>query len=127
MSQLTTEGIEIVARPSFWPERSNPASGRWAFAYDVAITNRGSTPAQLVSRHWIITDGNGESEEVVGEGVVGHKPRLRPGERFEYRSWVLLRTPFGSMRGTYSLLRPDGASFEATIGEFALVLPHALN
>jgi ApaG protein len=127
MSSTTTEGIRITVKPEFWPERSQPESGHFAFMYTVEIANVGSTPAQLISRHWLITDANGKVEEVRGEGVVGKQPRLGPGERFEYTSWAMLRTPFGTMRGSYELVRPDGTRFEARIGEFALTQPHALN
>lgn len=127
MSSTTTEGIRITVKPAYWPERSQPESGHYAFMYTVEIFNAGQLPAQLKSRHWVITDANGRVEEVRGEGVVGKQPRLGPGERFEYTSWAMLRTPFGAMRGTYAMQRPDGEEFEARIGEFALTQPHALH
>lgn len=127
MSSTTTEGIRITVKPAYWPERSTPHAGNYAFMYTVEIANVGTEPAQLRSRHWLITDADGRVEEVRGEGVVGKQPRLGPGERFEYTSWAMLRTPFGSMRGSYSMERPGGARFEAQIGEFALTLPHALH
>jgi len=127
MSSTVTEGIQITVQPSFWPERSSPESGQFAFAYAVQIANVGTETAQLKSRHWIITDANGQVEEVRGQGVVGETPRLGPGERFEYRSWAMLKTPFGTMRGSYTFARPDGSTFEARIAEFALTLPNALN
>lgn len=127
MSSTTTEGIRITVTPSYWPERSAPESSHFAFMYKVEIANVGTQPAQLRSRHWVITDANGRVEEVRGEGVVGKQPRLAPGERFEYTSWAMLRTAFGSMRGSYFMVRPDGAEFEAQIGEFALTQPHALH
>ncbi len=127
MSQLVTEGIEVRVQPQHWPERSNPRERRWAFAYTITIANRGSTAAQLLSRRWVITDGNGKVETVEGEGVVGQKPRLAAGERFEYTSWVMLETPHGTMKGAYVLVRPDGSRFEAAIPEFLLALPHARN
>src|SRR5262249_14261717 len=127
MSSTVTEGIEVTVRPSFWPERSSPESGQFAFAYAVQIANVGSAPAQLKSRHWIITDANGQVEEVRGQGVVGEAPSLAPGERFEYGSWAMLKTPFGTMRGSYTFMRPDGSTFDARIGEFALTLPNSLN
>jgi ApaG protein len=127
MSTTETEGIRITVRPAYWPERSQPQSGHWAFMYTVEIANVGREPAQLKSRHWVMTDANGQEEEVRGEGVVGKQPRLRPGERFEYTSWAMLRTPFGTMRGSYSMERPGGGAFEAQISEFVLSLPHGLN
>jgi ApaG protein len=127
MSTSTTEGIRVTVRPSFWPERSQPESGQFAFMYTVEIANVGTAPAQLLSRHWIISDGNANIEEVQGEGVVGKQPRLGPGDKFEYTSWAMLRTPFGSMRGTYTMVRPDGEKFEVKIAEFALTQPHSLH
>jgi ApaG protein len=126
-TSATTDGIRITVKPSFWPERSQPGAGQFAFTYTVQIANIGQTSAQLMSRHWVITDGNGRVEEVKGEGVVGKKPMLEPGQAFEYTSWAMLRTPFGSMRGTYSMERPDGQTFEAKIAEFALTMPNSLN
>ena len=127
MSSTITEGIRVTVQPTFWPERSSPESGQFAFAYAVRIANEGDGPAQLKSRHWIITDANGQVEEVRGQGVVGETPSLAPGEQFEYRSWAMLKTPFGTMRGSYTFVRPDGSTFDARIGEFALTLPNALN
>jgi ApaG protein len=127
MSSATTEGVRVTVKPAFWPERSQPQSGQFAFTYTVQISNVGTATVQLKSRHWIITDGNGRVEEVRGEGVVGKKPKLEPGEQFEYTSWAMLRTPFGTMRGSYSMERPDGQTFEAKIAEFALTMPHGLN
>jgi ApaG protein len=121
-----TDGIQVTVRPAYWPERSAPESGQFAFMYTVEIANLGNESAQLTQRHWIITDANGRVEEIRGEGVVGKKPNLAPGERFEYTSWAMLRTPFGSMRGSYLLARPNGTTFEARIGEFALTQPNAL-
>lgn len=126
-SSLTTSGIRVTVRPSYWPERSAPEKGQFAFTYTVEIVNVGNDLATLKSRHWVITDALGRSEEVRGEGVVGKKPRLSPGEKFEYTSWAMLRTPFGSMRGEYTMERPDGSEFDARIAEFALAQPNSLN
>jgi ApaG protein len=122
-----TEGIRITVRPAYWPERSSPESGQFAFTYTVEIVNEGNAPAQLKSRHWIITDANGKVEEVKGEGVVGQQPRIAPGKSFSYTSWAMLKAPFGTMRGSYLMVRSDGTTFEAKIGEFALTQPHALH
>jgi ApaG protein len=127
MSDALTEGVRVTVRPSFWPERSAPERGQWAFTYTVRIHNEGARPATLRARHWLITDATGRVEEVRGEGVVGKQPRLEPGESFEYTSWAMLRTPFGSMRGEYVMERPDGTRFEAKIAEFPLTQPNALN
>ena len=125
MSTAITQGIRITVKGRFLPEQSGV--GRYAFAYTVRIENLGPVAAQLKSRHWIITDANGQVEEVRGQGVVGETPSLAPGERFEYRSWAMLKTPFGTMRGSYTFMRPDGSTFDARIGEFALTLPNSLN
>ena len=108
----------MSVRSAFRAERSDPVKARWLFSYTVRIANEGDLPAQLVARHWIITDANGEREEVAGEGVVGHQPRLEPGQQFEYTSFCLLGTPHGSMRGSYRMLRDDGSTFEARIAPF---------
>lgn len=126
-SVTTTEGIRITVKPAYWEERSSPGAGNFAFTYTIEIANVGNQPAQLKSRHWVITDANGHVEEVRGEGVVGKKPSLGPGETFEYTSWAMLKTPFGTMRGSYFMVRPDGTPFEAKINEFVLSQPHALH
>jgi len=127
MSETLTDGVRIIVKPAFWPERSSPDSGQWAFTYAVTVVNEGTRVATLRARHWVITDATGRVEEVRGEGVVGKQPRLEPGERFEYTSWAMLRTQFGSMRGEYVMERADGSRFEAKITEFALTQPNALN
>ena len=127
MSTTTTEGIRVTVKPAYWPERSSPEGGQFAFMYTVEIANEGTEVAQLRRRHWLITDANGRVEEVQGEGVVGKQPRLAPGERFEYTSWAMLRTPFGTMRGSYQMVRPGGRQFEARIAEFALTQRNALH
>ena len=109
----------------FLPDQSG--RGRWAFAYSVRIENAGELTAQLRSRHWVITDGNGKREEVRGDGVVGHQPVLKPGEKFEYTSGAVLQTPHGSMQGTYRMVLESGEAFEAEIAPFALTKPGALN
>jgi ApaG protein len=127
VSVALTDGIRVEVRSEFRPDRSSPAAGRYLFTYTVRIANEGSRTAQLVARHWIITDADGDDEEVVGEGVVGQQPRLASGERFEYTSFCVLRTPFGSMRGSYRMVREDGGEFEAEIAPFTLAAPGALN
>jgi ApaG protein len=126
-STAVTEGIRITVRSSYVPEQSLPLAQRYVFAYTVRIVNEGSEPAQLRTRHWIITDGTGKVEEVRGTGVVGHQPQLRPGEHFEYTSGCVLQTLRGEMRGTYQMHRPDGRIFDAVIAPFLLALPHSLN
>lgn len=127
MSNAVSDGIRVTVKAKFWPERSSPDNSQWAFTYSVTVVNEGTRGATLRARHWVITDATGRIEEVRGEGVVGKQPRLEPGERFEYQSWAMLRTSFGTMRGEYVMERPDGSKFEAKIAEFALTQPNALN
>jgi len=126
MSVATTAGVRVSVKPAYWPERSSPEAGHFAFTYTVEIQNISERPVQLKSRHWVITDANGRVEEVRGEGVVGKQPKLGPGERFEYTSWAMLRTPFGTMRGSYVMSWMGGETFEAKVAEFPLTQPHAL-
>ena len=126
-SSAVTEGIRITVRSQYVAEQSVPLAQRYVFAYTVRILNEGTEPAQLRTRHWIITDGSGKVEEVRGPGVVGQTPYLRPGEHFEYTSGCVLQTPRGEMKGTYQMHRPDGRTFDAEIAPFALALPHSLN
>jgi ApaG protein len=126
-SWAVTEGIRVSVRSSYVADQSLPSAHRYVFAYTVRIKNEGPEPAQLKSRHWIITDGAGKVEEVRGPGVVGHQPLLRPGDHFDYTSGCVLETPRGEMRGSYQMIRPDGATFDATIAPFLLALPHSLN
>jgi ApaG protein len=127
MSDATTDGVRIQVRSLYLPERSSPAGGEYLFAYTVRISNVGEETAQLLSREWIITDGDGREERVVGPGVVGQQPVLEPGQSFEYTSFCPLPTPVGSMHGTYQMVRPDGRSFDARIAPFSLAVPTALN
>ena len=119
--------IEIQPMPQFIPEQSDPDNDRYIFAYTVTIKNIGSVPAQLVSRHWIITDGHNEVQAVRGLGVVGKQPLLQPGESFQYTSGSSLTTPIGTMKGTYQMVAEDGTHFEAEIPEFVLASPRALH
>jgi ApaG protein len=127
MSTALTQGIRVTVRSQYLAERSSPVSGQYAFAYTVRIANEGGVPAQLRSRHWVITDGDGKVQEVRGDGVVGAQPLLKPGQTFEYTSWCMLATPHGSMEGTYQMVRDDGSHFDARIAPFPLALPYSLN
>jgi ApaG protein len=126
-SIAVTEGIRVTVKSEYLADQSVPSAKRYVFAYTVRIENEGTEPAQLRTRHWIITDGAGKVDEVKGPGVVGQTPYLRPGERFEYTSGCVLATPRGDMRGTYQMHRPDGREFDAMIARFVLALPHSLN
>jgi len=127
LSNTITNGIRVAVSSTYVPGQSAPKSRRYVFAYTVRITNEGTETAQLRSRHWIITDGNGKVEQVRGPGVVGEQPTLRPGEHFEYTSGCVLETPRGQMHGTYQMVRENGSEFDATIAAFALALPFSLN
>ena len=119
--------ISVVARTAFIPDQSDLNSGRYVFAYTITITNNGTVPAQLVSRHWIITDANNLVQEVKGLGVVGEQPLLRPNESFQYTSGTAIATPVGTMRGSYQMVAEDGARFDADIPEFTLSMPRVLH
>lgn len=123
MSVAVTGGVKVEVESEFLPERSSPARSEYLFAYTVRISNTGTETVQLLSRHWIITDGRGRTEEVRGPGVVGEQPVLAPGESFEYTSGCPLRTPDGIMHGTYQMVRDDGTTFDAEIAPFALEAP----
>ena len=109
------------------PQQSDPQTGEHAFAYTVSIRNSGDVTAQLIARHWVITDANGHTEEVRGLALVGHQPLLKPGETFEYTSWVRLATPHGTMRGTFFCMTEDAQAFNSPVGEFGLTLASALH
>ncbi len=119
--------IEVSPMPQFIPEQSDPENDRYIFAYTITIKNVGEVPAQLVSRHWIITDAHNEVQEVRGLGVVGKQPLLQPGESFQYTSGSSLTTPIGTMKGSYQMVAEDGTHFEAEIPEFVLATPRALH
>jgi ApaG protein len=127
VSTALTQGIRVSVQSQYRDDQSTPLAQRFVFTYTVRIANEGEALAQLKSRHWLITDGNGATQEVRGEGVVGNQPQLSPGEAFEYTSYCVLKTPHGSMRGTYSMVREDGSTFLATIAPFSLTVPNALN
>ena len=117
--------VKVAVRPL--PEQSQPDAGQYAFAYTVTIENSGDVTAQLVARHWIITDADGHTEEVRGLAVVGHQPLLKPGEQFEYTSWTRIATPNGTMRGTFFCMTEDARPFDAPIGEFGLTRASSLH
>ena len=119
--------IVVLATPAYQPEQSSPTEERYVFAYTIRIENRGTEPAQLIARHWLITDAYGHVQEVGGLGVVGEQPRLAPGEAYEYTSACQIATPVGTMRGSYSILAADGSSFEVEIPVFTLSMPRVLH
>jgi len=119
--------IEVQPVAQFIPDQSNPDENRYLFAYTITITNVGEVPAQLVSRHWLITDAHEAVQEVRGLGVVGKQPLLKPGESFQYTSGSQLNTPVGTMKGTYQMVAEDGTHFDAEIPEFTLAMPRTLH
>ena len=119
--------FDIDVDTRFLDEQSAPEEDRYVFAYTIHIRNQGKVPARLLGRHWLITDGNGKVKEVVGEGVVGEQPWLRPGEGFEYTSGAVLETDIGTMRGSYDVLADDGTRFAAPIPPFTLSVPRTLH
>lgn len=122
-----TYKINVSAESFYVPEQSDEDGSRYFFAYTIRIANSGSIAAQLISRHWIITDSNERVQEVRGQGVVGEQPRIEPGEVFEYTSSATLETAVGTMRGSYQMLAEDGTKFEAAIPEFTLSIPRVLH
>ena len=127
MASQTTYAIEIDARPQYLAEQSDEAAGRYVFSYTITLRNTGSVAAQLISRHWIITDAQGLVQEVRGLGVVGAQPRLEPGQSFEYTSGAAIATPVGTMKGSYQMVAVDGTRFEAPIPQFTLSVPRVLH
>ena len=127
MSKTTTRHITVKVAPSYVPEQSEPEEERYLFAYHVKIENEGETAVRLISRHWVITDGDGDESEVRGQGVVGEQPHLQPGESFEYTSACPLPTPVGTMHGSFQMITDAGEAFDADIAPFTLALPGALN
>ena len=127
MSNSKKYQITVTAQPQYVAEQSAPDAERYVFAYTITFENVGTVTAQLISRHWFITDSNSRVQEVRGLGVVGEQPLLQPGEKFEYTSGCQLETPVGTMRGTYQLVAEDGTAFEAEIPEFTLSIPRVLH
>lgn len=119
--------ILVHVKSEYLAEQSNPAESRYVFAYHVKITNAGAHTARLLTRHWVIMDGEARVQEVRGDGVVGEQPRLEPGESYEYTSGTVLETPVGSMHGSYGMIDEGGQHFEAAIPAFTLAIPRVLH
>jgi len=122
-----TYSIEVEIETQYIKEQSLPDQDHYVFAYTITIHNSGKVPAQLLRRHWVITDANNKVQEVKGEGVVGEQPRLKPGERYRYTSGTMLETPVGTMRGSYQMIADDGVEFDADIPQFTLSMPRTLH
>jgi ApaG protein len=126
-SEAVTRGIRVSVVSEYAPGRSSPQDRQWLFLYTITISNESTETVQLISRHWIITNGAGETEEVKGPGVVGEQPVLEPGTSFEYTSYCPLKTAVGSMHGSYQMVTAGGEKFDAQITPFTLAAPHALH
>jgi ApaG protein len=122
-SSATTREVTVRVSVSYLAEQSEPGRGRWFWAYHIRIENDGPQPVQLLTRHWVITDGRGARHSVEGEGVVGEQPLIEPGASYDYVSGCPLATPSGSMQGSYRMIGADGAQFDVVIPTFALVAP----
>jgi ApaG protein len=123
----TTDGVTVRVSVSYLPEQSEPERGRWFWAYHIRLENEGEESVQLLTRHWVITDGRGARHSVEGEGVVGEQPVIEPGASFDYVSGCPLATPSGAMQGSYQMVREDGAVFAVEIPRFSLFAPAVLN
>ncbi|OZA28965.1 MAG: Co2+/Mg2+ efflux protein ApaG [Hydrogenophilales bacterium 17-61-9] len=127
MAESSKYHISITVSTAYLAEQSDPASDRYVFAYTITIANTGTVAAQLISRHWTITDAENVTQEVKGLGVVGEQPLLQPGESFEYTSGTAMATPVGTMHGTYQMVAEDGIKFDAEIPKFTLSMPRVLH
>ena len=119
--------ITVSSQTQYVAEQSDEEKGRYVFAYTITIRNTGTVPAQLISRHWVITDSRGQVQEVRGLGVVGAQPTIKPGEHYEYTSGTALATAVGTMKGSYQMVAEDGRHFDAPIPEFTLSVPRVLH
>jgi len=127
VTDTLTRGVRVIVAPRYVPEQSEPSRSHYLFSYQVTIRNDGDETVQLLSRHWIITNGEGKTEEVRGPGVIGFQPKLEPGEQFQYTSGCPLSTPVGTMHGSYQMVTDGGDNFDALIEPFRLAVPRVLN
>ena len=127
MNEADLNKIRVDVETRYIEDQSNPEQNYYVFAYTITIQNKGRQSAQLLTRHWVITDSNQKVQEVRGDGVVGEQPRLKPGEQFVYTSGSMLETEIGTMKGSYQMLADDGSQFDATIDEFVLSTPRVLH
>ena len=127
MTDSQSNNIQVDVETRYIEDQSNPDQNYYVFAYTITIQNKGEQPAQLLTRHWVITDSNHKVQEVRGDGVVGEQPVLKPGEQFIYTSGTMLETSVGTMRGSYQMKADDGSHFDAVIGEFVLSTPRVLH
>jgi ApaG protein len=127
MAQDKRYEVSVSPQAQYLADQSDEPAGRFVFAYTITLRNTGTVPAQLISRHWIITDANSQVQEVRGLGVIGEQPLLAPGESFQYTSGAAIATSVGTMRGTYQMVAEDGTRFDASIPEFTLSIPRTLH
>ena len=127
MNEAELNNIKVDVETRYIEDQSNPEQNYYVFAYTITIKNKGRQNAQLLTRHWVITDSNSKIQEVRGDGVVGEQPLLKPGEQFVYTSGTMLETAMGTMKGSYQMLADDGSHFDATIEEFVLSTPRVLH
>ncbi len=127
MAESKKHEITVKTQAEYVPDQSDVESERFVFAYTITITNTGNITAQLISRHWLITDATDQVQEVRGLGVIGEQPLLKPGESFEYTSGCVIATPVGTMHGSYQMVAEDGTKFEAPVAEFTLNMPRVLH
>lgn len=127
MAETKKYDISVKVQTHYIPEQSDENAARYVFAYEVTIVNTGTVTAQLLSRHWIVTDGNSDVQEIRGMGVVGEQPTLRPGQSFQYVSGTAIASPVGTMEGSYQFMAEDGQSFDAPIASFVLSVPRVLH
>jgi ApaG protein len=127
MNETDINNIRVDVKTRYIEDQSNPEQNYYVFAYTITIQNKGQQSAQLLTRHWVITDSNQKVQEVRGEGVVGEQPLLKPGEQFVYTSGTMLETSVGTMKGSYQMLADDGSQFDATVDEFVLSTPRVLH
>jgi len=127
MNETDLNNIRVDVETRYIEDQSNPEQNYYVFAYTITIRNKGKQSAQLLTRHWVITDSNQKTQEVRGEGVVGEQPMLKPGEQFVYTSGTMLETEIGTMKGSYQMLADDGSHFDAAIDEFVLSTPRVLH
>lgn len=123
----TANCIRVEVVTNYLADQSEPSEQRYVFSYTITIRNDGTEPAKLLTRHWLITDSNGKTQEVRGEGVVGEQPHLKPGQGFRYSSYAVLETPVGAMQGSYQMVTDEGAHFDAPIAPFRLAMPALLH
>ncbi|MBV1951134.1 MAG: Co2+/Mg2+ efflux protein ApaG [Cycloclasticus sp.] len=127
MTDTNAQSIQVSVNTAYIASSSEPEAARYVFAYSITIKNTGDNEAQLLSRHWLITDANGKKQEIRGEGVIGEQPHIQPGESYEYTSGAVIETSVGAMQGSYEMLTPDGGTFTADIPTFSLSIPRTLH